>query len=203
MSELTSHNSYNARFLNAQVENWEVMSQEPGSHARQRYEPDEPITPELSRKAQRYEPMASWLLKDGKVLAYDPVEIELDRPFAELSAVSKFEVLTEAYNSLDNAYNLEDMIEYVAAIVDDPEDPHSSQVLSTTIGGAPDISLDSAGCPEGPDEYPEVRSNDRERHKTGRRPSEPEMQKVVRELETGEEDEWIESHFIERTDSNR
>ncbi|PSH02006.1 MAG: hypothetical protein BRC27_00110, partial [Nanohaloarchaea archaeon SW_10_44_10] len=54
---------------------------------------------ETREKAEEYEPMADWLLKNGQLLASTGFEIEFDsEDYQDMDAYAKFEVLTDFYN---------------------------------------------------------------------------------------------------------
>ena len=155
-------------------------------------QPDAPAMKELFEKAVEYEPMADWLLKNGKALAYSSNEIQLEAPYSEQNPFHKFKLLTDVYGPEE--YATEEMIDYVAEILDEPENYQASQKWEKARGGVWQVPLDNGDLPG---DYPEVESEEVRSHKTGKNPGEPEMRKVVRRLETEEDGEWIEMDFVD------
>lgn len=154
------------------------------------------LDPQKALKAEEYEPVADWLLQNGKRLAYH--NIGTDQPYEELSAVEKFEALASLYTTTRSGsigYNTEDALEKVVDIMGEPEAVDAS---------TPEMS-DSRFSPENPagnidleEEYPEVEVT----HDNPTRTGDPELDQAVRRLEAGEE-EWIEGFFTEPSDGYR
>lgn len=138
------------------------------------------LEPETKVKAEKYEPMADWLLKSGRRMAH--AETDFGKSYEELSAYEKFEALTDLYNHQrdmqieDNPpeYTTAEMIDYVESIMEAP---------------CPEREVDTEKLDEVPEE---LEAETRSVHRTG----DPEMRKVVRELEGGE----MRGIFTERID---
>ncbi|MFT4867756.1 MAG: hypothetical protein ACI9LV_000360 [Candidatus Nanohaloarchaea archaeon] len=157
------------------------------------------ITPvEKHEKAEEYEPLADWLMKNGRALGYTEVDLEISREeYDELAPLEKFQALTDFYNERREAdnrrerYSIDEMLNHVELILESPESIESSQRykgrrIETT--GREDLEK----ALENTEGSVELKAEERATHRTGGHPDEPELEKVVWDVYTELEEEDME-----------
>jgi hypothetical protein len=152
---------------------------------------------EKHEKAEEYEPVADWLMKNGRSLGYPEVDMEISREeYDELAPLEKFQALTDFYNERrdvekrQHRYSIEEMLDHVELILEEPESIESSQKhkgrrIETTGREYLEEILEEEGDVE-------LKAEERATHRTGGHPDEPELEKVVWNVYTALEDEEME-----------
>lgn len=118
-------------------------------------------TVEQTQKAEEYEPLADWLLRNGQALAYtEPGEYreadidEIIEDYRDLSAYQKFEKLADFYNArrevetLTKEYTVDEMLEHVEAILEHPEGNEDLQETGEEIKYTEIVSNKTGGLPD-------------------------------------------------------
>ncbi|PSH02541.1 MAG: hypothetical protein BRC26_00050 [Nanohaloarchaea archaeon QH_8_44_6] len=153
---------------------------------------------ETREKAEEYEPMADWLLKNGQLLDSGDFETKFDaEDYQNIDAYTKFELLTNFYNQRrdigSKKYDSQELLEQIAAIMEEPEAVKSGQEDQNR-----GINLEYEGKEKlEKQKYPSVENELLDESKTGS-PGDSELKKVVRRLETKDPGEKIKYTGLEK-----
>ncbi|PSG98743.1 MAG: hypothetical protein BRC29_01285 [Nanohaloarchaea archaeon SW_7_43_1] len=153
---------------------------------------------ETREKAEEYEPMADWLLKNGQLLDSAGFETKFDtEDYQDIDAYTKFELLTNFYDQRrdigSEKYDSQKLLEQIATIMEEPEAVKSGQEDQNR-----GINLEYEGREKlEKQEYPSVENELLDESKTGS-PGDSELKKVVRSLETENPEEKIKYTGLEK-----